>query len=70
MTYKLASNGKSFYVNEKLLIEIDKISGDTIKGRLVSNPKNTPELKLNQIVTFQKKDITNLCVILSWMYEK
>ena len=65
MTYKLVSNGKSFYVNEKLLIEIDKISGDTIKGKLVSNPKSTPELKLNQIVTFQKKDITNLCVILS-----
>ena len=65
MTYKLVCNGKSFYVHEKLLIEIDKISGDTIKGKLVSNPKYTPELKLNQIVTFQKKDITNLCVILS-----
>ena len=65
MTCKLVSNGKSFYVSEKLLIEIDKISGDTIKGKLVSSPKSTPELKLNQIVTFQKKDITNLCVILS-----
>ena len=59
------SNGKSFYVSDKLLIEIDKISGDTIKGKLVSNPKSTPELKLNQIVAFQQKDITNLCVILS-----
>ena len=56
--------GKAIEVHEKLLIQIDKISGNTIKGEIVSHT-TTPGLKMFQTVIIRKKDVKDVCVIIS-----
>ena len=56
--------GKTIEVNEKLLIQIDKISGNTIKGEIVSHT-TTPGLKMFQTVIIRKKDVKDVCVTTS-----
>ena len=52
-------------VNERLLIAVDRVSNNNIHGQIACKPDTTPALKLNQQDTITKKDIEQLCVVVS-----
>ena len=65
MPYKVVSNGREIDVSERLLVKVQSLTSNTIHGKIACVPKNTPGLHINQSVVIKKKDVEQLCVVLS-----
>ena len=65
MPYKVVSNGREIDVHERLLVKVQSLTSNTIHGKIACVPKTTPALQINQSVVIKKKDVEQLCVVIS-----
>ena len=64
MPYKVVSNGREIDVHERLLVKVQSLTSSTIHGKIACVPKH-PALQINQSLVIKKKDVEQLCVVIS-----